>query len=319
MRDPTTGEGSSRQHPELVPPEQTRTRRFREFLGRVLSKAEEDNIFFMAGAITFNLLVAVVPLILLIIGISGFVLSSRFPDPASVIIPFILGNLPSAGAEVDLAARVGGVINAMLDDRASFSIVGLLIFLWISTRFVATLRTALREIFDIPYGRGIIQGKLFDVMMVAVGGSLFILNLGITVGIEAVEEFGLTAAGIDGPGLDVVRQGMAQLMAFLFIWVLFILVYRVLPPRRIPWRTAFTAGTFTGVLFEVAKYLFSWYVTSAATFRTTYGSLTSVAVLFFWTYYGAVVFILGGEVAQVYTVNRTRERHAATPLTRSGE
>jgi membrane protein len=309
MKGPTTVESSPRRHPEVVPPEQTTTRRFREFLGRVLSKADEDNIFFMAGAITFNLLVAVVPLTLLFIGISGFVLSSRFPDPASVLIPFILGNLPSVGVGVDLA----------VEDRASFSLVGLLVFFWISTRFVATLRTALREIFDIPHPRGIIQGKLFDLVIVVVGGLLFVLNLGITVGLETVEEFGLTAAGIEGPGLDVVRQGIAQLMAFVFIWTLFLLVYRVLPPRRIPWRTALTAATFTGVLFEGTKYLLSWYVTSGADFRTTYGSLTGLAILFFWTYYGAVVFILGGEVAQVLTVNRTRKRHAATPLTRSGE
>jgi uncharacterized BrkB/YihY/UPF0761 family membrane protein len=27
-------------------------------------------------------------------------------------------------------------------------------------------------------------------------------------------------------------------------------------------------------------------------------------VLFFWIYYGSIVFILGGEVAQVYTMRR---------------
>lgn len=35
-----------------------------EFLRRVFQKADEDLIFFMAGAISFNLLVAFVPLLL---------------------------------------------------------------------------------------------------------------------------------------------------------------------------------------------------------------------------------------------------------------
>jgi membrane protein len=43
--------------------------------------------------------------------------------------------------------------------------------------------------------------------------------------------------------------------------------------------------------------------------------LASLAILFFWIYYGAVVFILGGEVAQVYTMNRTRRLHRRRPLT----
>lgn len=296
------------------PPGKSALFRAMELVARVVSKADEDNIFFMAGAITFNLLVAVAPLILLIIGISGFVLSSRFPDPASVIITFILGALPTVGGEVDLANRVEDVINAILAERAGFSLVGSLVFVWISTRLVGTLRTVLREIFDIPIGRGIVRGKLFDAAMVVLGGFLFLVNLGITVALETVEELGLTAAGLDGPGLILVRQGIAQLTAFLFIWALFVLIYRILPPRRIPWRTALIAATFTGVLFEATKYFFSWYLTSVANFRSTYGSMTAVAILFFWTYWGSVVFILGGEVAQVSTVIRTRRRHATQPV-----
>jgi membrane protein len=179
---------------------------------------------------------------------------------------------------------------------------------------VGTLRTVLREIFDFPQGRGIIQGKLFDALMVVVGGLLFVLNIGITVAIEAVEDFGANLAGLEEASLTFVRQSVGQLAAFGFIWVLFLLVYRFFPPRRIPWRTALAAATFTGVLFEVTKYLFSWYVTNAANFTTVYGGLTAVAILFFWIYYGSIVFILGGEVAQVYTMSRTRRLHASNGL-----
>ena len=268
----------------------------------------------MAGAITFNFLVALVPLILIFIGISGFVLNSRFPDPASVLIPFLLGNLPTVGGEVDLVSRVQGAINSVVADRAGFSLVGFLVFVWISTRLVGTLRTALREIFDFSHGRGIVRGKLFDAFMVVVGGLLFVVNIGITVGLKAVEDYGINLAGLEGPGLTLFRQVTAQTLAFGSIWVLFLLVYRFFPPRRIPWRTALTAATFTGILFEVAKYLFSWYMTNAANYTTVYGGLTSVAILFFWIYYGAIVFILGGEVAQVHTMSRTRRLHASSPV-----
>lgn len=289
-------------------------RRFWDFVLRVASKAEEDNIFFMAGAITFNLLVAFIPLILLSIGISGFILTSRFPDPKTVLIPFLLGNLPTVGGEIDLVSRVRSVVDALLQDRAGFSLVGFLVFIWISTRLVGTLRTVLREIFDFPHGRGIVRGKIFDSFMVLVGGLLFAVNLGITVGMEAVEDLGVSIVELRGPGLNLFRQTFAQALAFGSIWVLFLLVYRYFPPRRIPWRTALTAATFTGVLFEVAKYIFSWYVTSVADYRTVYGGLSSVVVLFLWIYYGAIVFILGGEVAQVYTMIRTRRLHAASPV-----
>jgi membrane protein len=309
------GRSLGTREPAHAPPDPGRIRRFRTFVARVLSKADEDNIFFMAGAITFNLLVAFLPLIVFFVGISGFVLTSRFPDPAPVLMDFLIGNLPTAGGEVDtLVARVQGIIDSLVESRGRFSLVGFLVLAWISTRLVGTLRTVLREIFDFPHGRGIVKGKLFDVLMVVVGGLLLILNIGITVAMGTIEEFGTSLTGLEGPGLTLFRQTSAQVLAFGSIWVLFLLVYRYFPPRRIPWRTALTAATFTGILFEGTKYLFSWYVTSAANFSTVYGGLTGAAILFFWIYYGAIVFILGGEVAQVYTMNRNRRLHASRSL-----
>ena len=314
MEEVASSRSGTRAHESLSPPEPSLGTRIRGFMLRVVSKALEDNIFFMAGAITFNLLVALAPLALLFIGISGSVLTSRFPDPASVLVPFLLENLPETGADVDLVAAVEGVINTLLADRRSFNLVGSLVFLWISTRLVGTLRTALREIFDFPHGRGLIEGKVFDGVMVVVGGLLFMVNIGITVLTGLLEEQGSILLGLHGANLDLLRRMTAQILAFGSIYVLFILIYRYFPPRRIPWRTALTAATFTAVLFELSKVLFSWYVTNVASFSSIYGGLTSVVVLFFWIYYGAIVFILGGEVAQVYTMSRVRRLHAASPV-----
>jgi len=319
LEEVSSSQPGTRDSLPVSPPEPRFSTRLRGFLFRVLSKALEDNIFFMAGAITFNFLVALVPLTLLFVGISGFILTSKFPDPASVLIPLLLGNLPQTGADVDLISAVEGMINTLLADRRGFSLVGSFVFLWVSTRLVGTLRTVLREIFDFPHGRGIVAGKVFDGVMVVVGGLLFVVNIGITVMTGTLEEQGVNLLGLQGERLDLIRQTTAQLLAFGSIYVLFILIYRYFPPRRIPWRTALTAATFTGIFFELSKSLFSWYLTNLASFSSVYGSLTSAVVLFFWIYYGAIVFILGGEVAQVYTMSRVRRLHAAGPPVGGGQ
>lgn len=48
-------------------------------------------------------------------------------------------------------------------------------------------------------------------------------------------------------------------------------------------------------------------MTEIADYGSAFGNLATVAVLFFWIYYGAVVFILGGEVARVYTMRKAVE------------
>ena len=70
------------------------------------------------------------------------------------------------------------------------------------------------------------------------------------------------------------------------------------------WRTAAIAATFTAVAHESLKFGFSWYATDVANYGSTLGNLTSVGVLFFWIYYESLVFILGGEVAQVYEMRQ---------------
>jgi membrane protein len=72
----------------------------------------------------------------------------------------------------------------------------------------------------------------------------------------------------------------------------------------VPWRTAIIAATFTAVGHELLKMAFSWYATDVADYGTAFGNLATVAVLFFWIYYGALVFILGGEFAQVSTMRK---------------
>ena len=59
---------------------------------------------------------------------------------------------------------------------------------------------------------------------------------------------------------------------------------------------------------------FGWYVTSVADYRSAYGNLTTLVVLFFWIYYASVVFILSGEIAQVYTMRKARKVQIQTAL-----
>jgi membrane protein len=78
---------------------------------------------------------------------------------------------------------------------------------------------------------------------------------------------------------------------------MFFLIYKIVPHKKICYRTAFQAACFTTVLWEVAKHLFGWYVIHLGRFSMVYGSLNALAVFFLWMYYSSAILILGGEVA----------------------
>ena len=277
-------------------------------------KSAEDNVFFMAGAISYNLLIAVVPLFLLVVGLWGYVLRARYGDPSEVIVRLLENYIPAVGGDIDLMAEMGSAINGLVAGRAGYSVVGSLLFIWLATRLVSTLRSALREVFDIATDRGILRGKLFDAQVVVIGGILLLLNVLITVVLQSLGGWGAGLIGVTEGFLGTTQRWLAVLLAFSSIWALFALIYWYVPARRIQWRTAWLAATVMAVSYEVMKWGFGWYATSVADYRSTYGNLTTLVVLFFWIYYASVVFILSGEIAQVYTMRKARKVQLQTAL-----
>ncbi|WP_331878822.1 YihY/virulence factor BrkB family protein [Longimicrobium sp.] len=269
-------------------------------------KAGEDDIFFLAGGIAFNVLVAAVPFLLMLIAIFGYVLKAAVNDPQQAAVEYVLSILPPSQRIVSITRSLVGEVVA---GRTRFGILGLVLFIWSSTRLVASLRSVLKHIFDLPEERPIIAGMFFDLQMVLVAGTLFVFNTGITVAVEAAQAYGVRWLGLSSyPEVQSVQRALARILAFCFILLMFVLMYRYLPKRKTPWRIALVAAVFTSVSWELLKGIFAWYVTYVSDWRTTYGTLASLILLVFWIYYSAIVFVLGGEVAQVYDLMRIRRK-----------
>jgi membrane protein len=271
--------------------------RFKEFSRRLIEKCDDDEIFFMAGSIAFNLVLALFPLLILGIGLTGFVLA-RFGDPAEFVLSLVTGSLPDV-AGTDLTVLVEQITQGLLARRTGYTVAGSVFLLWVATRLSGSLRVALRETFDVGVKRHPVKAKLFDVVAVLIGISLLTANLGVTVAIAATVDYSVYLFGMDGAPLSLAERALGILVSFASIWMLLFLVYRYMPARTVAIRTAVIAATFTAVSHETLKYGFSWYATEVANYSSTLGNLATGAVLFFWIYYESVVFILGGEVAQV--------------------
>ncbi|MEX2582436.1 MAG: YihY/virulence factor BrkB family protein [Gemmatimonadota bacterium] len=277
-----------------------------DFATRVWHKAGDDDIFFLAGGISFNFLLAAIPFLLLLIAGFGYVLQATVSDPESAAVAYVLRILPTSPRVVEFARETVGQV---VGQRTGFGAIGILLLVWVSTRLIGSLRSALRAVFDIREDRGMVAGKLFDAKMVIVAGSLFIANTGITIALEAGQTYGIELLGLTESGeVRALQAFYAQMIAYAFIFLMFVLIYRYLPARRVPWRIAIAASTFTAIAFELLKGVFAWYVANIADYTSAYGTLATAILLVFWIYYSSVVFVLGGVVGQVYELHRLRRR-----------
>jgi membrane protein len=281
-------------------------REVRAFFRLFFEKFGDDDAFFLAGGIAWGILFALVPFLALGIGVTGFVLSARFDDPTQAVLSLVEDAMPQTGAAAGFADILRNLVTEVTANRTSLTLFGALVFLWLATRLSGSLRGALYRVFDTGVRRGIVHGKLFDIGVVIVGVSLVMLNLGVTVVFAAAIDYGVGIVGLEAETVTFAHRVAAAGIAFASIWTLFLLIYRYLPARRTAWRTTVVAASFAALAHELLKLGFSTYVTELANYTSTLGNLATAAILLLWIYYGALVFIVGGEVAHVYIMVRAR-------------
>jgi membrane protein len=278
-----------------------------DYVRRVWDNSGEDNIFFLASGISFNLLLAFVPFGLLFATSLSYLLNQSTTVATAEVVELMNRLLPArTHAAGQLATRV---ITDIIKSRGAVGIYSLIGFVWFSTRLFGSLRSVLAAIFDIENDRGIVDGKIFDVKVTIVSSLLLVGYTLISAYLAAGTTRGaalLVAVGLRQDVMGSLEYTLGRVLAFVFIVALFYGLYKFLPNKKIRWKTALIAAVFTGVAFEFARELFSAYVTSFQPGSLYTGTLAALVITVSWVYYAAVVFILGGEVGQVYELRRMR-------------
>lgn len=281
----------------------------RDYAQRVWDNSGEDNIFFLAGGIAFNLLLAAVPFFLLLATGLAYLLNQSADVSSTEINSIIDRFLPPH--PVNQPSPIGELLVPIIKSKQAIGIFGVVGFIWFSTRLFGSLRSVLAAIFDIDTDRGIIAGKIFDVQITIVSTLLLVLYTGLSAYLALATSRGLLILGQLGLRKDVMgglEYNMGQAIAFCFITLMFYSLYKFLPNRHIRWQTALIASLFTSFMFELAKRVFGAYVQSFSPGSLYKGTVAAMVIVVIWVYYASMIFILGGEVAQVYELRRVRRR-----------
>jgi membrane protein len=275
---------------------------------RTLQAADENNVPFLASALTFDGLLAAVPLILLLFaGVAQLLQLIAGTGPIDPEVLFERFLPPHARGTLDPFQTVEVVLGRLTEVGRSLTLVAVPAFIWFSTRLFAGLRTSLNSIFDVsirPSHTGIVArfllNKLRDLGMVILTVAMFLASIALSTGMSLLQSY-TRARG--RPLLSVVERWGAELLAFIFLLALFFVLYRFASIRKIGWRAALLAATFMSVAFEIAKRLYGLYLQGAAAGYGTASAdatLGAAALFVVWLYYSALVFLLGAVVAETW-------------------
>jgi membrane protein len=231
--------------------------------------------------------------------------------PALFFLVTLAAYLPVKGSLDEALARLNDVVPAQAmkiireqltqlatRQRPHFLWIGVGLALWSASRGVDAVRTALNLSYDVKESRPFWKTQGLAILLtVGTGGVMMLALAGMAVGGNA----GLWLADhlhVDRIYAVIWSWSRFPLTALAVMFVIAVL-YFFLPDVKQEWRFI-TPGSMMGtMLWLIASYGFSIYVTNFGSYDKTYGSIGGVMVMMTWLYLTGLIFILGGEINAV--------------------
>jgi len=257
-----------------------------------------------AAALAYYTVFSIAPMVIIAIAIAGAV----FGEAAArgEIERQIHGFVGEAGAKViqdmvDSAAQPGrGTIATLIG-------IGALMFA--ATGAFSELQEALNAFWKAAPRKvnglvSFLRTRVVSFAMVLCVGFLLVVSLVASAALSAVGNWVSTSYRREWA--DAV-QLLNQVISFAGVTVLFALIYKMLPDRKVGWADVWLGAVVTSLLFNVGKFALAFYLTHGSV-ASSYGAAGSFAVLFIWVYYSSLILYLGAQFTYVFHAHRVEKR-----------
>jgi len=269
----------------------------KDFLLQVFSDFSDDDCPTMAAALAYATLFSLPSLLLIIIYVAGLVLG---PEAASGQIQARLSSVMGAPAATEIQMMFANVANNTRSGIIA-TVLGIAGLILSAMSVLLQLQQSLNRAWKVT----VIESGVRGFVMKRVRSGLLLLGGGVLAIVSVVATSTLTALAQMLPYAGAVHffTFVISLLAFA---VVFAAVLKVMPDAHIQWRDVWVGGLFIATLFELGKFLIAVYLGHLGK-TSIYGAAGSLALILLWTYYSALVFLLGVEFTQVWVRFQGRE------------
>jgi membrane protein len=259
----------------------------------------KDDAATLAAATSYYMALSFFPLLLLILSLMGFLLQFT---PWGADAQQRLLKLLAEGVAPSLAAQVEIALTSVKTNAALSGPVGLIILLMAAMAVFTQFERAFNRIWNIPEQeyRGIlvaIRHILFQRLRA------FLMLVGVWLLIIAAFLFNMTLATMQTFASRHFMQSdaiwrMAAVGSLAAVnWLLFTLLYKILPKIPVGWKAAAGGGLLAAVIWEAGRRILAALV--IGTHYSVYGVAGAFIAVMLWVYYAAATVFFAAEFVRV--------------------
>jgi membrane protein len=274
---------------------------------RTLVSFYDDQMTHHAAALTYYALMSLFPTVLL--GLSLLGLLGQYPETYDAILGYARDVAPDS-----VVTPLDSSLQQALQNKgtaATALAISVAVALYGTTGVLEAARRALNVVFEIESGRSFLRRKLVDV-----ASTVVLLALALVTGILvfvgggfADDLFGFIGLGPTAAKVWSIARWPAALLVAMLV---FSFIYFVTPDvQQRSWRWV-TPGAVIGVLlWLLASWGFSTYISRLADVGAIYGAFTGAIVLVAWIWLTNVALLFGAELNA--EIERQKEMREGVP------
>jgi YihY family inner membrane protein len=238
-----------------------------------------------AFSVAANVILSLFPFIVLMLTLARQVFHS--PAMVAVIADEIRYFLP---AGQDFVIRNMTILSRSHGGVQIASIVMLLIS---STGVFMPLEVALNQVWGAGKNRSYVMNQLVSLGLAFAIGTLTLTSIALTAAQHSLLSF-LFLGNTDNMVFNFLAHWLLQISAVVISVLIFLLIYWVLPNRRLPIVAVVPAAVTTGLLWEVAKRVYIA-VLPLLDFRSVYGPFSVSVSLMMWAFVSGLLMLAGAH------------------------
>ncbi len=268
------------------------------FLSFTQSRFIENRCLDSAAALTLASLFALVPTITVLYAILAMIPSLQIIGQE--IQDWVFAHLvPSTGLEVQT------YIQGFAAQAKHLTSVGLALLFLTALTMLRRIERAFNIIWHVRMPRKGLISFLRYWAVLSLGPLLLGLSLVLTSYVTSLKLFSDTVR------LLAIQQWGLGLLPFVTSWAAFTLLNWVVPNCRVAFNAALLGGLIAALGFEVAKRLFSSFVSHFPSYQLVYGAFAFFPLFIIWVYVSWIIILLGALLTRVISVYRIQNLHQA--------